>query len=104
MAELVLELFGPSVERRKDVPGRMSHVHPLQPGADAATPPLMLLHGSSGNEHELVPFADDPAPGSPILAVHGGVPFDGGYAFFRRFPDRSVIGSPMSHHGGSLRS
>ena len=68
----------------------MSHVHRFRPGSNVAIPPLVLLHGSGGNEHELVPLADDLAPGSPILAVRGGIPFDRGYAIFHRFPDRSV--------------
>ena len=68
----------------------MSHVHRFSPGSNVATPPLVLLHGSGGNEHELVPLADDLAPGSPVLAVRGGIPFDDGYAFFQRFPDRSI--------------
>jgi phospholipase/carboxylesterase len=37
-----------------------------------------------------VPLAGDLAPGSPVLAVRGGVRFDDGYAFFHRFPDRSI--------------
>ena len=37
-----------------------------------------------------MPLAGDLAPGSPILAVRGGIPFDGGFAFFHRFPDRSI--------------
>ena len=43
-----------------------------------------------GDEHELAPLASDLAPGSPVLTVRGGLPFDGGYAFFHRFPDRSI--------------
>jgi hypothetical protein len=39
---------------------------------------VFLDNGSGGNEPELVPFADDLTPGSPILAVRGGIPFDGG--------------------------
>jgi phospholipase/carboxylesterase len=50
----------------------------------------VLLHGSSGDERELVPLAGDLAPGSSILAVRGGIPFDAGFAFFHRFPDRSI--------------
>ena len=68
----------------------MSHVHRFSPGSNAATAPLVLLHGSGGDEHELVPLTDDVAPESPILAVRGGIPFDGGFAFFHRFPDRSI--------------
>ena len=68
----------------------MTHVHHFNPGSTSATQPLVLLRGSGGNEHELVPLAGDLAPGSPVLAVRGGILFDRGYAFFHRFPDRSI--------------
>jgi phospholipase/carboxylesterase len=50
----------------------------------------VLLHGSSGDERELVPLAGDLAPGLPIVAVRGGIPFDAGFAFFHRLRDRSI--------------
>jgi phospholipase/carboxylesterase len=68
----------------------MSHVHHFIPGTDRARMPLVVLHGSAGDEHELVPLAADLVPGSPILAVRGSIPFDGGFAFFHRLPDRSI--------------
>ena len=68
----------------------MAHVSYFIPGSNPAKSPLVLLHGSGGNEHELGPFAGDVAPGSPILAVRGGIPFDGGFAFFHRLTDRSI--------------
>jgi len=68
----------------------MAHVHHFIPGSDPAKPRLVLLHGSGGDEQELVPLAGDLAPGSPILAVRGGIPFDGGFAFFHRLADRSI--------------
>lgn len=52
--------------------------------------PLVLLHGSGGDERELLPLARQLAPGSPALAIRGTVEIDGGFAFFHRFPDRSV--------------
>ena len=68
----------------------MPHGHRFIPGFAPAKLPLVLLHGSGGDEHELVPLVGDLAPGSPILGVRGGIPFDGGFAFFHRFPDRSI--------------
>ena len=67
-----------------------SHSHLFIPGTDPIRPPLVLLHGSGGNEHELVPLAADVAPGSPTLGIRGTVPIDGGFAFFHRFEDRTI--------------
>ena len=68
----------------------MAHTAHFVPGTNPTRLPLVLLHGSGGNERELAPLAGDLAPGSPILAVRGGIPFDGGFAFFHRLPDRSI--------------
>jgi predicted esterase len=59
-------------------------------GTDPIKPPLVLLHRSGGDEHELVRLAADIALGSPILGIRGTVPMDGGFAFFHRFPDRTI--------------
>jgi phospholipase/carboxylesterase len=59
-------------------------------GIDPPKSPLVLLHGSGGNELELVAMTQELAPGSPILGLRGTVPIDGGYAFFNRFPDRTI--------------
>jgi phospholipase/carboxylesterase len=67
-----------------------SHSHLFIPATDPITPPLVLLHGSGGDEHELVPLAAVVGPGSPILGIRGTVPIDGGFAFFRRFEDRTI--------------
>ncbi len=50
----------------------------------------MLLHGSGGDEHDLMPLADALAPGSSLLGIRGTVAIDGGFAFFHRFPDRTI--------------
>ena len=66
------------------------HIHRLIPGTGPAAIPLVLLHGSGGDEHELVPLTAGLVPGSPILAIRGGIPFDDGFAFFHRLPDRPI--------------
>jgi phospholipase/carboxylesterase len=67
-----------------------SHTHLFIAGTDPIRPPLIVLHGSGGNEDELVPLAVDVARGSAILAVRGTVSIDGGFAFFRRSEDRTI--------------
>jgi phospholipase/carboxylesterase len=60
------------------------------PGTDTIGAPLVLLHGSGGNECDLMPLACELAPGAARLGIRGTVAIEGGYAFFHRFPDRRV--------------
>ena len=66
------------------------HTHQFISGTSEDKTPLVLLHGSGGDERELLPLARLLAPGSRILAIRGTVGIDGGFAFFHRFPDRSI--------------
>jgi phospholipase/carboxylesterase len=68
----------------------MAHRHVLIAGSDPAAAPIALLHGSGGDEHELVPLARKLAPSATLLGIRGAVPFEGGSAFFNRFPDRTI--------------
>ena len=56
----------------------LPHSHLFIPGTDPTKPPLVLLHGSGGDEDELVPLAAEVAPGSPTLGIRGTVPIDAG--------------------------
>lgn len=62
----------------------LSHVHLREPGTQPGRPPLLLLHGTGGDEHQLVPFARLVAPGAALLSVRGQVMEDGKLRFFRR--------------------
>lgn len=69
---------------------RSPHRALLLEGSDPARPPLVLLHGTDGGERDLLGLAERLAPGAGTLAVRGAVRTPGGYAFFRRRPDRSI--------------
>jgi len=66
------------------------HVHQFIAGTSQDKTPLVLLHGSGGDERDLVPLAELLVPGSPVLAIRETVGIDGGFAFFHQFPDRSI--------------
>jgi phospholipase/carboxylesterase len=53
-------------------------------------PPLMLLHGSGGTEADLIDFAEAISPRTSWIGVRGAVPWESGFAFFRRNPDRTL--------------
>ncbi len=48
------------------------------------TPPLLLLHGTGGDEHDLLPLADRLSPLSPVLSPRGRVLEGTMPRFFRR--------------------
>ena len=59
--------------------------HVFQPADDAAAgPPLLLLHGTGGDEHDLLPLRDYLSPGAAVLSVRGTVLENGMARFFRR--------------------
>ncbi len=64
-----------------------SHHHIFQPGTDPAAAPLLLLHGTGGNEHDLLPLARTLAPGAAVLSPRGDVSEHGANRFFARLAE-----------------
>jgi phospholipase/carboxylesterase len=79
-----------------------SHHHLFIPGAESSHTPLLLLHGSGGSERDMVPLAAKLSPESMAVVVRGAVPWEGGFAFFRRFDDRSIDERDLLDRAGAL--
>ncbi|MBB2162805.1 alpha/beta hydrolase [Gluconacetobacter sacchari] len=62
-------------------------IHYAEPGARPGAPPLLLLHGTGGDERDLVPLARRVSPGSEILSLRGQVLERGMPRFFRRLSE-----------------
>lgn len=58
---------------------------PAEPGAPG--PPLLLLHGTGADEHDLLPLRDHLSPGAAVLSPRGTVLEAGMPRFFRRLQE-----------------
>ncbi len=64
-----------------------AYQHIFVPGKDARTPTLLLLHGTGGDEHDLLRFGQAISPNSAMLSLRGDVHEHGHLRFFRRFAE-----------------
>ena len=61
--------------------------HRYLPGDDETPPTLLLLHGTGGNEEDLIPLGQELLPGAAILSPRGKVSEYGAPRFFRRLAE-----------------
>jgi phospholipase/carboxylesterase len=65
----------------------LSFAHRFEPGTEPQRPPLLILHGTGGDESDLLPLGRLVAPGSALLSPRGKVLESGMPRFFRRLAE-----------------
>ncbi len=64
-----------------------SYHHRFEPGTNPSAPPLLLLHGTGGDESDLIDLGRDLSPGSALLSPRGNVSERGAHRFFARLAE-----------------
>ena len=65
----------------------LGFIHRFVPATQASLPPLLLLHGTGGDENDLVPLGERLSPGAALLSPRGKVLENGMPRFFRRLAE-----------------
>ena len=65
----------------------LSFIHRFAPGADLRARPVLLLHGTGGDENDLLGLGRTLAPGAALLSPRGKVLEHGMPRFFRRLAE-----------------
>ena len=76
--------------------------HRFEKGDDPRLPVLLLLHGTGGTEHDLLPLGRQLAPTAPLLSPRGRVLESGMPRFFRRFAEGVFDEEDIRHRAAEL--
>jgi phospholipase/carboxylesterase len=64
-----------------------THIHRWEPPTSSVRATLLLLHGTGGDESDLLPLGRRMLPGAGLLGVRGNVSEHGAARFFRRLTE-----------------
>jgi len=65
----------------------LSFIHRYEPATGPGRPPLLLLHGTGGDENDLISLGRMVSPGSALLSPRGKILENGMPRFFRRLTE-----------------
>lgn len=80
----------------------LGFIHRFVPGTRPGVSPVLLLHGTGGNENDLIPLGQALAPGAPLLSPRGQVLENGMPRFFRRHAEGVFDLDDLRRRAGEL--
>ncbi len=80
----------------------LSHIHGFEPGGDPSATPLLLLHGTGGDETDLLPLGRHVAPAAALLSPRGAVMEGSMPRFFRRLSEGVFDEDDLRRRAGDL--
>jgi len=80
----------------------LSFVHRFEPATRPGLAPLLLLHGTGGDENDLLPLGQMISPGAALLSVRGQVLEHGMPRFFRRLAEGVFDEADVIHRANDL--
>jgi len=80
----------------------LAYIHRFEPGADPGRPPVLVLHGTGGDETDMLPLGREIAPGAALLSPRGNVLEGDMPRFFRRFREGLFDEDDVRRRAGEL--
>jgi phospholipase/carboxylesterase len=80
----------------------LAYIHRFEPGADPSRPPVLLLHGTGGDETDLLPLGREIASGAALLSPRGNVLEGDMPRFFRRVREGLFDEDDVRRRAGEL--
>jgi phospholipase/carboxylesterase len=80
----------------------LAYTHRFEPASVPGRPTLLLLHGTGGDEHDLLPLGRLLAPGAALLSPRGNVLELGAPRFFRRYAVGVFDTADIARRAGEL--
>ncbi|HTZ68234.1 MAG TPA: alpha/beta hydrolase [Roseiarcus sp.] len=81
---------------------KFAYIHRFEPGADPSRPLVLLLHGTGGDETDLLPIGREIAPGAALLSPRGNVLEGDMPRFFRRIREGLFDEDDVRRRAGQL--
>lgn len=80
----------------------LSFIHRFVPSNNGSTRVLLLLHGTGGDESDLLPLGRELDPEAALLSPRGKVSENGSARFFRRFAEGVFDEEDVKHRASEL--